>query len=153
MSLITPVDGERLILPGHAGARQVVLSEEEAMVVRRTVAGAGARYRVILTPKVLALSGQEATVFVCESPGNLPDAWTGVRLAVAPRVVASGESVVIDRLRIERRGEDLVGPQVVEAVGVPMDDGQTLLIAPEASPTGAGDDLIVLMRVRVLPAS
>jgi hypothetical protein len=108
---------------------------------------------VLQAPKVLALSGQEATVFVVDTPRDQPEDWTGYRLAVLPRVIASGRSVVIDRLHVERREEGLRKPQVVEAADIQLGDGQTLLVAPTAEPGVVGEDVMVLVTVRVLPAS
>lgn len=153
MVMLSPTDGMWCILPGPGGARQRVLSEGEAKTIRDRVEGAGARYRVLQAPKVLALSGQEATVFVGDTPRDQPEDWTGFRLAVVPRVVSSGQSVVIDRLHVERREEGLSRPQVVDAADVQVLDGQTLLVAPPKVAGSVGEDVMVLVTVRVLPAS
>ena len=57
------------------------------------------------------------------------------------------------RLHFERRGDGLSGPLVVQTDGVQLEDGQTLALAPNAQPSVAGEDLLLLMTVRVLPAS
>jgi hypothetical protein len=125
------------------------VTDEEATALREQAAR-NDRTGDVQAPKILALSGQEATVYVAESENDRPGTWAGFHAAVTPRVSASGDAVVFDRLRVEKRATIDAVPQVVEAAGLSMQDGQTLAVG---SSDPAADDFVVLITARVLPAT